>query len=225
MALDNVSLNKFLKISRKNLPQRISLIKRDAREALRKEKKVEDKDGGDFYTAFWGDAKQYVLEGLDLKLAVAARVSAHASKKKLYPILCKEFLRWFGSEFDASDYNSRNKIDKVFGKCVSLCDDGAIRVHGLLAWKDPSGKAFIIYPYFDKDMKLGSNTARLARWAMSNALPDHQIENMIVLDVIRGNAFDNDNAPLIGDEENTLSDQYTRMMREWQNQKRLLRSI
>jgi hypothetical protein len=223
MALNNVSLNKFLKISRRKLQHRISLIRRDAVDAVKKEKKLLDEDGGDFYGAFWSDAKLFVLDGENLSLAVRARINDHSSKKNLYPALERGFFRWYDERFDRSDYKTRKRIDKAYGSCRSLDKDGVLRVHGTLAWQDNSGRVFIVYPYFDKDLALGERSARLARWVMADAMPDFSVADMIIVDVLRGNAFDNDNSPILGDEEAVLVDQYSRMLREWESQKRSLR--
>lgn len=41
---------------------------------------------------------------------------------------------------------------------------------------------------------------------MTNALPDEDVKSIAILDVLRGQIYDNDNCPLLGDEEAILSE-------------------
>ena len=223
MALNNVSLNKLLKMVPRPLSARQSIIRRDASDAVLKEKKIENDDGGDFYGAFWSDAKEFVLRGGDLPQLLKRRIAVGPSKRRLYPMLLEGFLRWYMSNFSESAPSERKEIVKVFGKCSNLAHSGSVRVNGLLAWQEPDGSSNIVYPYFDKDYALGPRAARLGRWAMAEALGDHDPANMAILDVLRGEAYDNDNCPLMGNEEEVLSNRYVQFLSEWEAQKRLLR--
>ena len=225
MALNNVSLNKLLKLLPRPLKAREAIIRRDASEAVLKEKKSDNEDGGDFYGAFWCDAKEFVLRGGDLAKLVRARMRAGPSKRRLYPMLFEGFNRWYTANFSGSVPSEREEIVKAFGKCVKLTPKGSVRVHGLLAWKEPDGSSHLVYPYFDKDHGLGPRAARLGRWTMSNALSGHDPETMAILDVLRGVAYDNDNSPLLGNEEELLSERFEGFLREWETQKRMLRRL
>lgn len=223
MALNNVSLNKLLKMFPRPLSVRQRIIRRDAMDAVLKEKKLENEDGGNFYGEFWCDAKEFVLRGRDLTHLVRNRIRASRSKRRLYPQLRDGFLRWYAANFSGSTPAEREEIEKAFGRCSTLAPEGSVRVHGLLAWKESDGSSYLVYPYFDKDHALGTRTARLGRWTMANALADHDPTSMTILDVLRGEAYDNDNCPLTGDEEDVLSERYAGFIREWESQKRLLR--
>ena len=223
MALNNVSLNKLLKMLPRPLSARQAIIRRDAADAVLKEKKIEDDDGGDFYGAFWADAKEFVLRGGDFTQLLKRRIRAGPSKRRLYPMLLEGFFRWYESNFSGSAPAQRKEIVKAFGKCSTLTPSGSVRVHGLLAWEEPDGSTNIVYPYFDKDYALSPRTARLGRGAMAKALADHDPVDMTILDVLRGVAYDNDNCALRGDEEGLLADRYVQFLSEWETQKRLLR--
>ena len=223
MALNNVSLNKLLKMLPRPLSARQAIIRHDAADAVLKEKKIETDDGGNFYGEFWCDAKEFVLRGGNLTRLVKDRMSASRSKRRLYPILRDGFLRWYVSNFSGSAAGDRKEIGNAFGKCSTLAPAGSVRVHGLLAWEEPDGSRHLIYPYFDKDHALGPRAARLGRWTMAKALPEHDQESMAILDVLRGAVFDNDNCPLVGNEEEVLSERYKGFLREWETQKRMLR--
>jgi hypothetical protein len=223
MAFDNVSLNKLLKLLPCTLKKREAMIRKDARDAVLKERKAENDDGGDFYAVFWSGAKKFVLKGDNLRKLVREQIRKSKSKRRLYPVLLDGFFRWYGARHEDGDPAARIEIAGTFGRCSTLAKSGAVRVHNLLAWKEPDGTRHIVYPYFDKDHALGPRAARLGRWAMVNALPDHDAENMAILDVLRGQVYDNDNCPLRGDEEEILSERYGRILNEWETQKRLVR--
>lgn len=222
MALNNVSLNKLLKLIPRPLKARESIIRGDARDAVLKEKAIGDGDGGDFYGAFWFDAKGFVLRGGDLAKLVKARMQTGKSRRRLYPMLLKGFNQWYAN-FSGILPSERKEIANAFGKCSRLAPNGDVRVHSLLAWKDPDGSSHLVYPYFDKDYALGARAARLGRWTMASAIKDHDPVSMAVLDVLRGQAYDNDNCPLLGNEEELLSERYERFLSEWETQKRMIR--
>lgn len=223
MALNNVSLNKLLKMLPRPLGARKTIIVRDASDAVLKEKKVQNEDGGDFYASFWCDAKKFLLRGEDLRQLVSERIRRNPPKLRLYPMLRDGFLRWYEVQFGETDSADRDEIANAFGKCTSLTPSGDVRVHGILAWKEPDGSRHLVYPYFDKDFSLGPRAARLGRWTMASALPKYDAESMTILDVLRGAAYGNDNCPLLGNEEQVLSERYEGYLREWEAQKRLLR--
>jgi len=224
MALNNVSLNKLLKILPRTLRQREAMIRKDARDAVLKERKIDSDDGGDFYGVFWSDAKKFVLKGASLKDLVRERIRKSKSKRRLYPILLEGFSRWYAAHYGKGDAANRKEVTNAFGRCSNLAESGAVRVHNLLAWTEGDGTKHVVYPYFDKDHALGPRAARLGRWAMINALPDVDAKSMAILDVLRGEAYDNDNCPLLGDEQEVLSERYGRILNEWETQKRLLRA-
>ena len=199
------------------------MIRRDARDVVLKESKVEADDGGDFYGAFWSDAKKFVLKGLSLKQQVKARIAASKAKRKLYPVLLEGFSRWYGAYHGAGDPARRLELSGAFGRCSSLAEAGAVRVHNLLAWKEDDCR-HLVYGYFDKEYALTPRAARLGLWAMASALSDHRLSDMAILDVMRGQVYDNDNCPLAGNEEEILSERYQRILSEWETQKRLLRA-
>jgi len=223
MAINNVSLNKLLKMLPRTLRQRESIIRKDAGEAVLKERSTDNKDGGDFYGVFWSAAKKYVLNGTNVRDVVQQQIRKSKSKRRLYPILLEGFFRWYAVHHAASRPSKRKEITGAFGRCPGLTGSGAVRVHNLLAWTEGDGTKHIVYPYFDKDHALGPRAARLGRWAMINALPDHDAASMAILDVLRGQVYDNDNCPLSGDEEEMLAERYGQILNEWEVQKRLAR--
>ena len=223
MALNNVSLNKLLKILPRTLRQREAMIRKDARDAVLRERKVDNDDGGDFYGVFWSDAKKFILKGASLKDLVREQVRKSKSKRRLYPILLEGILPLVCNSLWRCRPLGSQRNYEGFRVLLNTGRIGAVRVHNLLAWTERDGTKHIVYPYFDKDHALGPRAARFGRWAMTNALQDLEENSMIILDVLRGRAYDNDNCPLLGDEEEMLSERYGRILTEWEAQKRLFR--
>ena len=222
MALDNIGLGRLLGILPRPLKHRLAIIRADAKKAVLKERELPTGDGPDFYVPFWGDAKEFFFGRLNLRDAVKERVGANPSRRRLYPILLDRFLAW-QREASPEDPASKEPIEDAFGSCTRLAKNARVRVYGTLSWMDAAGGSHIVYPYFSKEVALTPKVARLGRWAMANAILDHGAEDMAVLDVLRARAYDNDNCPLLGDEEGVIAERYSRFLSEWETQKRLLR--
>lgn len=72
-----------------------------------------------------------------------------------------------------------------------------------------------VYPYFAEKPLFTPEAARLGLWLMSQALPDYDINDMRILDVLRGEAYSVDKYPLIGNEEEIFRLRYRSVLREW----------
>jgi hypothetical protein len=92
---------------------------------------------------------------------------------------------------------------------------GTIKVENMLAVRDASGTDHFIYPYFAEAPLLGQEAARLGLWVLREAFPDHRIEDMGLLDVMRGQTFTVEALPLRGDEEAILRSRYAAMLEQW----------
>lgn len=84
-----------------------------------------------------------------------------------------------------------------------------------MSLKVGTDKTRLIYPYFSDRPTLSEEAARIGLWAMSRALPNHGIDDMRILDVIRGETFSVDRHPLQGDEEAIFRHRYSSVLREW----------
>ena len=73
-----------------------SLLREDIRQDKAKEK-GEFNGGGDFHGPFWADAKNFILNGTDLKELTQIRVNANPRRKRLYPALLNGFMSWWNN--------------------------------------------------------------------------------------------------------------------------------
>ncbi len=65
-----------------------------------------------------------------------------------------------------------------------------------------------IYPYFSPDPTLSDEAARVGLWAIGKGLPNLSIDDVRILDVIRGQTYSVDRNELRGNEEEILFRRY-----------------
>lgn len=92
-----------------------------------------------------------------------------------------------------------------------------MKVENLLSLKVGDDKYRYVYPYFSDRPALTPDAARLGLWLMSRALPDYSVEDLRILDVLRGEAYSVDKHPLTGNEEEMFTLNYRRILREWRS--------
>lgn len=214
MALDRVNLRKLLKLFMMKENFRSTRIRADARETM-KRRDEGPSPGGDFHVPFWSDAKAHAAGRLDLREATASQVEKNWRRKKLYPRLCNGFLLWWNEKRRWVNEDI-SEIPKTIKSSFGFADiEGTVKVENLLCLKIGEGKYRYIYPYFSELPILTPEAARLGLWLMSVALPAHDIADMRILDVLRGEAFSVDKYPLRGDEKDTFTLRYRQILREW----------
>lgn len=214
MSIHTIHLWKVLKLLDANERLLISEIRSDIRSQIKKEQGIGG-GGGDFYGPFWADTKSFVSEGLDLSELTLARVEKNKSRERLYPELRKGFLRWWNEKRRWSNESIEYQKLSIHGrfKCEEL--SATFKVENLLALKVGGTSERLIYPYFSEEPSLSEETARIALWALSQALPDHQIESMRVLDILRSRSFAVQDYPLRGNEEYLLVQKYKVILNKW----------
>jgi len=207
MSLQNISLNKILKIM--YLPENKckTELRGDIRFEINKENGLAN-GGGDFYAPFWSDAKRYVAGEINLNDQMQIRIGKNSGRTNLYPKLATGFLtwwlekrRWSNQSFDFIENSIKGSV--AFNKL-----DSKVRVENLLALKIGDDSHRLIYPYFAKEPSLSDEAARLALWLMQEAIPDYPIADMRILDIFRAKSFSVADFSLRGIERQIFEERY-----------------
>lgn len=214
MGLDRVHLRKLLKIMAMKESVRSTAIRNDAKDVM-KRRDEGPQPGGDFHVPFWSDAKAHAAGRLDLHEATKAQVEKNWRRKKLYPRLRDGFLLWWNEK--------RRWINEAITELPATIRsshgfeeiDGVVKVENLLSLRLGSDRYRYVYPYFADKPILDPETARLGLWLMSEALPQYDIRDMRILDVLRGESYSVDRFPLTGKEGEVFSLRYRAILREW----------
>ena len=216
MGLDRVHLRKLLKLFMMKDSLRSTAIRADAREVM-KRRDEGPTPGGDFHVPFWSDAKAHAAGKIDLAEATAQQVEKNWRRQKLYPRLRDGFLAWW-TEKRRWINETISELPKATKSSFGFAEiEGVVKVENLLSLKIGGDRFRYIYPYFAERPALTPEGARLGLWLMSKALPDHDIADMRILDILRGEAFSVDRYPLTGTEEETFKLRYRQILREWRS--------
>ncbi len=209
MSLQVINLRKILKLM--YLPPRelTTALRNDVREDRDRERGVVG-GGGDFYGPFWKDAKDHVFGISDLQDTTTDRVSGNERRKNLYPLLRDGFLlwwnerrRWTNAPFIPIDTpKTRYRVPNI---------DTVIKIDCVLAVQDGSEEDHYVYPYWFPEPVLNEESARVGIWVLSQALPQVDITELRILDVMRGRTFSIDRNPLDGAEVDIFSRNFDRL--------------
>ncbi|BCA64101.1 hypothetical protein HMP09_3335 [Sphingomonas sp. HMP9] len=214
MALDRVHLRKLLKLFLMKDSVRSTAIRADA-QATMKKRDEGSSPGGDFHVPFWSDAKAHAAGGRDLREATTEQVDKNWRREKLYPKLAEGFLAWWNEKRRWIN-EAISTLPKAIKSSFGFVDiDGVVKVENLLSLRLGEDRFRYVYPYFAEKPLLTPEAARLGLWLMSQALPDYDITDMRILDVLRGEAYSVDKFPLIGNEEEIFRLRYRSILREW----------
>lgn len=215
MAIDTISLRKLLQLILASERKRTGLLRTNIRDQLKKEANGPGGGGGDFHTPFWADAKAYAAHGADLRQTSAARISADHGRARLYPLLTEGFLTWWlerrrrrNEPFEIIEQNIRGRLE--------LDGLGTVKIENNLAFRIGDDERRIVYPYFCEEPEMAEEVARLGLWAMSRAVPEYALNDMRILDVIRGRSFSMLDTPMTGTEEADFCQQYRVLLDRWQ---------
>lgn len=213
MPINNIMLRKLLKILFLDDKARRAALLEDIRAEVAHENGGKVGGGGDFYALFWSDAKNYVFGGPDLNQITEKRIDENYRRKNFYPILCSGFLMWWNERRRWTNEPFRKgssfKSNINFGDLSAL-----VKVDNILSVRDGSDAEHIIYPYWFPDPELSDVSARLAIWLLSRALPSAPLEEIRILDVMRGRTYSVDRNPLIGNEEEDFLRRYEALLEE-----------
>lgn len=215
MSLENIHLRKLLKIF--YLPQnlRTSALRSDIREDLAQEGGAAAA-GGDFYGPFWRDAKDHVVGVADLHDCVDRRVASNPRRKTLYPQLRDGFLLWWNERRRWTNEPFQT-VDGIKGRHEFDDLGTVVKVDNILSVRDARGDDHYVYPYFSPHPPLNEEGARLGLWLIGKAFPNVDLEEVRVLDVIRGQTFSTDRNELVGDEEQIFTARYRAALNEWRS--------
>jgi hypothetical protein len=217
MALDRVHLNKLLKLFIMKEGLRKTAIRGDARDVMKKRDGEVSSIGGHFHLPFWKAAKGHAASRCDLRDEVKMLIEQNWRRKRLYPMLQKGFLSW---------WNERRRwinepiaeLPKAINSSFGFTEiEGLVKVENLLSLQLGEGKFRYVYPYFTEKPSLTPAAAKLGLWLMGQALPNLDIRDMRILDVIRGETYSVDKYPLDGSEEESFRLRYRAILREWRS--------
>lgn len=216
MGLDRVHLRKVLRLFMMKENLRSTAIRADAREVM---KRLDEGPGpgGDFHVPFWRDAKDHAAGRTDLRETTDQQIEKNWRRKKLYPRLRDGFLKWWNEKRRWIN-ETISELPKTIKSSVGFADiDGVVKVENLLCLRLGDYKFRYVYPYFSDRPALTPEIARLGLWLMAKALPQHDIKDMRILDVLRGETFSVDKYPLVGTEEDQFTLRYRSILREWRS--------
>lgn len=92
MSLDRTKLSKLIELLQRPQDRRLRLIEQDAKKSLYKQRHETKSNERDFYTPFWSDAKQSVVDKyFDLDQATADRIEANPLRRQMYEKLLSGF--------------------------------------------------------------------------------------------------------------------------------------
>jgi len=212
VALNRIHLRKLLKILFSEPNVRRAELRSDIREEIAREAGQEG-GGGDFYAPFWADAKDHVFGIADLHDMVDNRVEANGRRSNLYPQLRTGFLTWWNERRRWTNEPFRpGRQLKAHFTFPNL--DAVVKVDNILSVRDGVGEEHVVYPYFAPQPELSENAARLGLWLLSSALPTVPMEEIRILDVIRGRTFSVDRTPLRGSEQEEFTTRYSAALSE-----------
>jgi hypothetical protein len=218
MSIEKIGLSKLLKLFGADDALRKSLIRED----LRREKAEldgRDEGGGDFYVPFWADAKAYVASGRDLHAATDARIADLKQRESLYPQLRDGFLAWV--ELSRRDTNVKLVPSEQTVHARSEFPDLhlILKVENVMAMDAESGRPRLIYPYFCKQHALSDKWGRVGLWLMAKAFRAFELDELEIVDVMRGTSVSGRRTALLGDEERLFTERYRLVHDEWERLK------
>lgn len=217
MSVHNIHLRKLLKICSLGEKKLVSELRSDIRQTINNENGISS-GGGDFHMPFWADAKSFASDATDLPKLVQARINGNPRRQRLYSLMQEGFLEWWNEKRRWS--NEKFEILPVSAKGHYTINslDAMIKVENLMAVSIGEGaNTRLIYPYFAEEPSLNEEQARIGLWVMQKALHNFDIQDMRILDVLRGQAFSVQDSPLHGSEGKALYRKYQYILNRWEN--------
>lgn len=207
MSLAKINLRKLLQYFFSNPKLRRSLLLADIRQERSKED-FKSSDGGDFYGAFWSDAKGHTAGKLDITEATEKRIADSKARARLYPLLRDGFLEMWGEkmrwrnepfEFVAESVKAQLSIEEL-GTVVKIENTASVII--------ADGSHRIIYPYFSEEPRLPDEAARLGFWVLAKALPNFDANDFRIIDMQHRGYFRPSDVGIQGDEEEQFLKRY-----------------
>lgn len=217
LSLQRIHLRKLLKLLYSPANLRTAALRVDIRADLEKENQIDPDDGtgGDFFGPFWADARRHVAQLADLGAATSARVQSNKSRRRLYPLLESGFLTWWNEKRRWNNEPYEYMTDNVRTQYAIAALDCTIKIENLICVELGNGARRLIYPYFSEQPVLTEDAAREGLFLLGQGLPSYSIDELRILDVLRGMSFSTSDFPLRGDEEEIFMRNYRALKREW----------
>lgn len=214
MSFELIGLGKLLNAMYASNSQRITLLRGDIRSEIKKAEGFGNSNGGDFYGPFWADAKRHVAGELDLRLATIARIESNKGRERLYTMLKDGFLHWWEEKRRLRNVPFSVIPDNIKAR-YEIAGAGTVKVENTLSITVGDSGHRIIYPYFCEDPDLCDEAARLGLWLMSKSIRGYALQDMRLLDIIKGRSFSTLDTPLVGNEEALFAEKYKALVAEW----------
>jgi hypothetical protein len=213
MAINRLPLRKLLQLMYAPPNLRTRKLREDIRNEIAKGEGI-DLGGPDFFSPFWRSAKDHVFGVADLHDAVDQHIAINYRRRRLYRMLREGFLLW---------WNERRRwtnepfvpADTLKGTFTNERLDLAVKVGNIMSVQDGNGENHFIYPYFSESPALTSEVARVGLWIMNQVFPNVPEADLRILDVIRGENFSLESAPIQGDELDILTTRFRFLSSEW----------
>lgn len=213
MSVERIRLRKLLQLMYADERMLTTQLRNDLRQE--RDRLAGDSGGGDFYVPFWEAAKRHVAERSDLRDEVAELIMRNRRRQRLYPILRDGFLSWWNEARRQRNEPLQLRPETVRAAFSVPDFDAEVRVENVLAINVSDHSSRIIYPYFVEEPVLEEEAARVGLWLLGQSLPDYPLQDVRILDVMRGNAFALSTSPLQGDEESLFNQNFTRILERW----------
>lgn len=220
MSVRDIPLRKALQLFYADEPLRRSILKEDIRLDRKKEAGGSRSRGGDFYLPFWTDVKAHVAGSGDLRELTALRIQSNRNYARLYPLLTEGVLDLLSARLRWSNEPIEIVAQSVHGPIKFDDLQAVVRVRDAFHARVRGHFNRIVYPYFSEEPPLPEEGGRLGVWAMQQALPEYESNDMRIIDVLRRVFFSPQISPLNGDEEAIFRRHYTQLIEEWERLKR-----
>lgn len=219
MSVLDIPLRKSLQLFYAKESLQRSILKDDIRLDRRKEAGGTRSQGGDFYLPFWSDVKKHISGDGDLAEMTVDRIASNNNFKRLYPLLKDGVLDLLSAKLRWSNEPVEIIPQSVHG-ILRIEELGAVvRIRDALHARVREKYTRVVYPYFSEEPALSEEAGRLGLWAMQQALPDLDPNEMRLIDPLRRVFFSPDTTPLIGNEKLVFIDRYRSLIMEWERLK------
>ena len=220
MSVLDIPLRKALQLFYAPQALRQSILKKDIRLDRQKESGGTRSQGGDFYLPFWSDVKRHISGTEDLTHKTNERIASNARFKRLYPLLRDGVLDLLSAKLRWSNEPVEIIPQSVHGTLRIEGLGGTIRVRDALHARVRENYIRIVYPYFSEEPALNEEGGRLGLWAMQQALPNLDPNDMRIIDPLRRTFFSPETTPFRGDEQGVFEDRYRLAIADWERLKR-----
>ncbi|QGP79361.1 hypothetical protein [Sphingobium sp. CAP-1] len=220
MSVLDIPLRKALQLFYANERLRRSVLKEDIRLDRKKEAGGTRSQGGDFYLPFWSDVKRHIAGDGDLAQMTIDRVASNQNFKRLYPLLKDGVLELLNAKLRWSNEPVEIIPKSVHGNLRIEQLNAIVRIRDALHARVREKYTRVVYPYFSEEPALSDEAGRLGIWAMQQALPNLDPNDMRLIDPLRRVFFSPETTPLRGDEEAVFVDRYTSLASEWERLRR-----